>query len=64
MNVCIELTDDQFEEYIRDWLLRHISYAEINLDSPFLHKDDRKAAKKDLKAMLHLLTYVSVAEDL
>jgi hypothetical protein len=49
------------DDLVRAWLKDTLEALEINLNSDYVHPDDMKMYKKDIKAVKWLLEYVGEA---
>jgi hypothetical protein len=56
--MTIEFNTAMMDGFVRAWLKDTLETLEINLNSGYVHPEDKKTYKKDIKAMKHLLDYI------
>ena len=56
--MMIDIDPAGLDGIVRAWLKDTLNTLETNLGSSYVHPDDRKAYKKDIKAIKRLLDYV------
>jgi hypothetical protein len=59
--MMIEIGYEALDAIARAWLKDTLEALEINLNSDYVHPDDEKTYKKDIKAVKRLLDYVGEA---
>jgi len=59
--MMIEINPAMLDDLVRAWLKETLEALEINLNSDYVHPDDMKMYKKDIKAVKWLLEYVGEA---
>ena len=56
--MMIEINAAEMDGIIRAWLKDTLDLLEGNLSSSYVHPDDRKIYKKDIKAVKQVLDYI------
>lgn len=56
--MTIEFNAPMMDGFVRAWLRDTLETLETNLNSDYVHPDDAKEYKKDLKAVKRLLDYI------
>lgn len=56
--MMIEINPAMLDDLVRAWLKDALETLEINLNSDYVHPDDEKTYKKDIKAVKRLLDYI------
>lgn len=56
--MMIEIGADTRDGIVREWLKDALSMMEHNVASAYIHPDDAKTYKKDIKAVKRLLAYI------
>lgn len=56
--MIIDIGHEALDAIARAWLKDTLNTLETNLGSSYVHPDDRKAYKKDIKAVKRLLDYI------
>jgi hypothetical protein len=56
--MMIEIGYELLDAIARAWLKDTLETLEINLNSDYVHPDDEKRYKKDIKAVKRLLDYI------
>ena len=56
--MIIDIDVSQLDAIVRVWLKDMLQTVEINLASNYVHPDDVKEYKKDIKALKRVLDYV------
>ena len=59
--MMIEIDPSMLDGLVRAWLKDTLQIIESNLASDYLHPEDEKTYKKDIKAVRQLLDYVGEA---
>jgi len=54
----IDIDPSMLDGLVRAWLRDTLDTLECNLGSSYVHPDDRKTYKKDIKAVKRILDYV------
>jgi hypothetical protein len=57
-NMMIEIHPDALDGLVRAWLNETLEDIEINAAHGYIHPDDAKQYKKDIKALKRILDYV------
>lgn len=58
MTMMIEIETEQLDAIARIWLKETLCVIEKNAASSYIHPDDAKVYKKDIKAVKRLLAYI------
>lgn len=56
--IDISLDIDQLDGIVRAWMKDTLKMAESGISSDYLHPDDVKEYKKDIKALKRILEYI------
>ena len=56
--MMIEIETEQLDAIARIWLKETLCVIEKNATSSYIHPDDAKTYKKDIKAVKRLLAYI------
>ena len=56
--MMIEINAAMMDGFVRAWLRDTLETLEINLAREYVHPEDEKMYKKDIKAVKHLLDYI------
>ena len=56
--MMIEVDPDALDGVVRAWLKKALQGAETNAALDFVHPDDAKQSKKDIKALRRVLDYM------
>jgi hypothetical protein len=56
--ITIEFNTAMLEGFVRAWLKDTLETLEFNLKDSYVHPDDQKEYKKNIKAVKRLLDYV------
>jgi hypothetical protein len=56
--MMIEINAAEMDGIVRAWLKDTLDILETNLSSSYVHPDDYKTYKKDIKAVKRLLDYI------
>ena len=56
--MMIEINAAMMDGFVRAWLRDTLETLEHNSASAYVHPDDEKTYKKDIKAVKHLLDYI------
>ena len=62
MMIDIRLDIDQLDGIVRVWLKDMLETVQYNASSGYLHPDDAKQYKKDIKALKRILDYIGDGE--
>lgn len=58
MMIDIRLDIDQLDSIVRVWLKDMLKTVQLNAASGYIHPDDAKQYKKDIKALKHILAFI------
>lgn len=58
MMINIKLDIDQLDGIVRAWLKKTLESVQYNAASLYVHSEDAKQYKKDIKALKRLLEYI------
>jgi hypothetical protein len=58
MMIDIKLNIDQMDGIVRLWLKETLETVQINAASGYVHPEDAKQYKKDIKALRRILDYI------
>jgi hypothetical protein len=56
--MMIEIDPIALDGLVREWLKDTLEMLEINLEREYVHPEDKKTYKKDMKAVKRLLDYI------
>ena len=62
MMINIKLNIDQLDDIVRVWLKGMLETVQINAASGYVHPEDAKQYKKDIKALKRLLAFIGEGE--
>ena len=62
MMIDIRLNIDQLEEIVRVWMKDTLKTVQHNAAYSYVHPEDAKTYKKDIKALKRLLDYIGDGE--
>ena len=58
MMIDIKLNIDQMDDIVRLWLKESLKSVQYNAASGYVHPEDAKQYKKDIKALRRILDYI------
>jgi len=62
MTIDIKLDINQLDDIVRIWLKETLKTVENNFSYHYVHPDDVKQYKKDIKALKRILDYIGEGE--
>ena len=58
MMIDIKLDINQLDSIVRAWLKETLKSVQYNAAAHYVHPEDAKQYKKDIKALKHILAYI------
>lgn len=62
MTINIKLNVDQLDDIVRLWLKETLKSVQYNAAAIYVHPEDAKQYKKDIKALKYILDYIGEGE--
>ena len=62
MMIHVKLDIDQLDDIVRLWLMETLKSVQYNAAAIYVHPEDAKQYKKDIKALKYILDYIGQGE--